>query len=154
MLGGAKIGSQHLSANPAASDARARINDKFQRYENKFASDPRISDGRRETLNRVRVFLLNLIDLGYAPLMVHNWCGALLNNQIDDAMPMDLVDAYWGQPVETQEFVDIMFLTRSALTEPLTAITARLLTRTGLFPGQRPMSRTSESGNLTSGSCR
>jgi len=82
------------------------INDKFQRYENKFASDPRISDGRREPLNRVRVFLLNLIDLGYAPLMVDNWCDALLNDQIDDGMPMDLVDAYWGQPVETQEFVE------------------------------------------------
>jgi hypothetical protein len=101
-----EIGSQHLSANPAASDARARINDKFQRYENKFASDPRISDGRREPLNRARVFLLNLIDLGYAPLMVDNWCDALLNDQIDDGMPMDLVDAYWGQPVETQEFVE------------------------------------------------
>ena len=101
-----EIGSQHLSANPAAFDARARINDKFQRYENKFASDPRISDGRREPLNRARVFLLNLIDLGYAPLMVDNWCDALLNDQIDDGMPMDLVDAYWGQPVETQEFVE------------------------------------------------
>jgi hypothetical protein len=53
-----------------------------------------------------RVFLLNLIDLGYAPLMVDNWCDALLNDQIDDGMPMDLVDAYWGQPVETQEFVE------------------------------------------------
>ena len=101
-----EIGSQHLSANPAGSDARARINDKFQRYENKFASDPRISDGRREPLNRARVFLLNLIDLGYAPLMVDNWCDALLNDQIDDGMPMDLLDAYWGQPVETQEFVE------------------------------------------------
>jgi hypothetical protein len=101
-----EIGSQHLSANPAASDERARINGKFQRYENKFASDRWMSDGRIEPLNRARVFLLNLIDLGYAPLMVDNWCDALLNDQIDDGMPMDLVDAYWGQPVETQEFVE------------------------------------------------
>src|SRR5271166_6393189 len=145
-----EIGSQHLSANPAASDARARINDKFQRYENKFASDLRISDARREPLNRARAFLLNLIDLGYAPLMVDNWCDALLSDQIDDGMPMDLVDAYWGQPVETQEFVEYYV--------PYEVCTYRTADgdyrRTGLFPGQRPMSRTSESGNLTSGSCR
>jgi hypothetical protein len=101
-----KIGSQHLSADPAASEARARINGKFQRYENKFASDPRISDDRRESLNRARVFLFNLIDLGYAPLLVASWCDDLLDDQIDDGMPMNLVDAYWGQPVETQEFVE------------------------------------------------
>jgi hypothetical protein len=101
-----KIDSQHLSVNPAASEARARINEKFQRYENKFASDPRISDDRRERLNRTRVFLLNLIDLGYVPLIIDSWCEDLLNDQIDDGMPMDLVDAYWGQPVDTQEFVE------------------------------------------------
>jgi hypothetical protein len=102
----AEIGSQHLSANPAASEARARINEKFQRSENKFASDPKISDDRRERINRTRLFLVNLIDLGYAPLIVDSWCDDLLNNQIDDGMPMDLVDTYWGQPVETQEFVE------------------------------------------------
>jgi hypothetical protein len=51
-------------------------------------------------------FLLNLIDLGYAPLIVDSWCGDLLDDQIDDGMPMDLVDTYWGQPVATQEFVE------------------------------------------------
>lgn len=101
----AEIGPQHL-ANPAGSEARARINEKFQRYENKFVSDPRISDDRRERLNRARLFSLNLIDLGYAPLLVDNWCDDLLNSQIDDGMPMDLVDAYWGQPVDTQESVE------------------------------------------------
>ena len=101
-----KIGSQHLSANPGASEARARINEKFQRYENMSASDPKISDDRRESLNRTRVFLLNLIGLGYAPLIVDSWCDDLLNDQIDDGMPMGLVDAYWGQPVDTQEFVE------------------------------------------------
>jgi hypothetical protein len=101
-----KNGSQHPSANPAASDVRARINEKFQRYGNEFASDPRIFEDRRESLNRARVSLLNLIDLGYAPLIVDSWCDDLLNDQIDDGMPMDLVDAYWGQPVNTQEFVE------------------------------------------------
>jgi hypothetical protein len=101
-----EIGSQHLSVNPAASEAHATINEKFQRYENQFASHPRISDDRRERLNRARVFLVNLIDLGYAPLIVDSWCDDLLDDQIDDGMPMDLVDAYWGQPVDTQEFVE------------------------------------------------
>jgi hypothetical protein len=101
-----KIMSQHLSANPAASEARARINEKFQRYENNSASNLRISGDRKESLSRARVFLLNLIDLGDAPLMVDSWCDDLLNDQIDDGMPMDLVDAYWGQPVDTQEFVE------------------------------------------------
>jgi len=50
--------------------------------------------------------LLNLIDLGYAPLIVDGWFDDLLNDQIDDGMPMDLVDDYWGQPVDTQEFVE------------------------------------------------
>jgi hypothetical protein len=101
-----EIGSQHLSADPAASEARARVNEKFQRYEDKSASDPLISDDRRERLNRARVFLLNLIDLGYSSLIVDSWCDDLLDDQIDDGMPMDLVDAYWGQPVDTQEFVE------------------------------------------------
>jgi hypothetical protein len=101
-----EIGSQHLSVNPAASEAHATINEKFQRYENKFASHPRLFDDRRERLNRARVFLLNLIDLGYAPLIVDSWFDDLLNDEIDDGMPMDLVDAYWGQPVDTQEFVE------------------------------------------------
>ena len=100
-----EIGSQHLSADPAASEARARVNEKFQQYEDKFASDPLISDDRRERLNRARVFLLNLIDLGYSPFIVDSWCDNLLDDQIDDGMPMDLVDAYWGQPVDMQEFV-------------------------------------------------
>ena len=51
-------------------------------------------------------FLVNLIDLGYAPLIVDSWCDDLLDDQIDDGMPIDLVDAYWGQPVDTQEFVE------------------------------------------------
>src|ERR1700730_5267176 len=101
-----EIGSQHLSADPAASEGRARDNETFQRNDNKFASDPLISDDRRDRLNRTRVFLLNLIDLGYASLIVDSWCDDLLDDQIDDGMPMDLVDAYWGQPVDTQEFVE------------------------------------------------
>jgi hypothetical protein len=97
---------QHVSPNPADSQARASINEKFQRYENRFASDPGMSDERRERLNRTRVFFVNLIDFGYAPLTVDSWCNDLLDNQVDDGMPMDLVDTYWGQPVETQEFVE------------------------------------------------
>jgi hypothetical protein len=101
-----EIGAQHLSPNPADSKARASINEIFQRHENKFASDPRMSDDRRERLNGTRAFFVNLIDLGYAPLTVDSWCDDLLDDRIDDGMPMDLVDTYWGQPVATQEFVE------------------------------------------------
>jgi hypothetical protein len=82
-----------------SQDHGARINEKFQRYGNKFGSEPRIPNGRRERLNRARVFLLNLIDLGYAPLIVDSWFDDLLNDQIDDGMPMDLVDAGIETPV-------------------------------------------------------
>jgi hypothetical protein len=101
-----EFGAQHLSPNPADSRGHASIDEKFQRYENKFASDPRMSDERRERLNRARVFFGSLIDLGYAPLTVDSWCDDLLDDRVDDGMPMDLVDSYWGQPVSTQEFVE------------------------------------------------
>jgi hypothetical protein len=101
-----KFGAQHLSPNPADSKARADINEKFQRYQSRFASGPRMSDDRRERLNRAQVFFGSLIDLGYAPLTVDTWCDDLLDDRVDDGMPMDLVDSYWGQPVATQEFVE------------------------------------------------
>ena len=101
-----EIGVQHLSPKPAPSEDSARINEKFQRYENKFASYPQMSDDRREKLNRTRDFLFNLIGLGYAPFTVDSWCDDLLDDRVDDGMPMDLVDTYWGQPVDTQEFVE------------------------------------------------
>jgi hypothetical protein len=85
-------------------------------------------------------FLLCLIDLGYAPPIVDSWCDDLLNDQIDDEMPMDLVDAYWGQAVSTQEFVEYYVHYEVCTTEPLTAITAKLLTslqEQGCFPGIR-----------------
>lgn len=99
-------GVQHLSPNPAASENDARIDEKFQRYENKFASYPQAYDHRRERLNRTRAFFFNLIGLGYAPFTVDSWCDDLLDDRVDDGMPMDLVDTYWGQPVDTQEFVE------------------------------------------------
>jgi hypothetical protein len=99
-------GVQHLSPNPKASEDDARINNKFQRYENKYASYPGMSDDRRRRLDRTQAFLFNLIGLGYAPFTVDSWCDDLLDDQVDDGMPMDLVDTYWGQPVDTQEFVE------------------------------------------------
>ncbi|HZC35069.1 MAG TPA: hypothetical protein VE242_05620, partial [Chthoniobacterales bacterium] len=61
---------------------------------------------RRDRLDRSRVFLLNLIDLGYAPSLVDSWCDDLFDDQVVDGMPMDLVDLYWGSPVATQDFVE------------------------------------------------
>jgi hypothetical protein len=101
-----EVGVQHVSPNSAASGDDARINEKFQRYENKFASSPQVFDHRRERLDRTRAFLFNLLGLGYAPLTVDSWCDDLLDDRVDDGMPVDLVDSYWGQPVDTQEFVE------------------------------------------------
>ncbi len=101
-----EIGVQHRPPNPTASEGAARINEKFQRYESRFTSYPRMSDDRREKLDRARAFLVNLIDLGYAPLTIDTWCDDLLVDRLDDGMLMDLVDSYWGQPVDTQEFVE------------------------------------------------
>ena len=50
--------------------------------------------------------MLILIDLGYASLIVDICCDNLLDDQIDGGMPMDLVHAYLGQPVDTQEFIE------------------------------------------------
>jgi hypothetical protein len=99
-------GVQHLSSNPAASENDARINEKFQHYENKYGSYPQMSDDRKRKLDRTRDFFFSLIGLGYAPFTIDSWCDDLLDDRVDDGMPMDLVDTYWGQPIDTQEFVE------------------------------------------------
>jgi len=45
-------------------------------------------------------------DLGYEPQPVDTWCDDLLDDEVDPGMPMDLVDLYWGPPVDTQQFVE------------------------------------------------
>jgi hypothetical protein len=35
-----------------------------------------------------------------------SWCDDLLDDEVVDGMPMDLIDLYWGPPVATQEFVE------------------------------------------------
>jgi hypothetical protein len=90
----------------AASETRAKINDKFERYKNKIAVESGMAEQRRDRLDRSRGFLVNLIDLGYAPSLVDSWCDDLLDDEVVDGMPMDLVDLYWGPPVATQDFVE------------------------------------------------
>ena len=93
--------------NPAlASEAGARIDSKFERYKDRAAARSGMDGQRRDRLDRSRAFLVNLIDLGYAPSLVDSWCDDLLDDQIADGMPMDLVDSYWGSPVATQDFVE------------------------------------------------
>jgi hypothetical protein len=93
--------------NPGlTSEARARIDSKFAQYKNKMMDPPGIAEEHRDRLDRSRAFLVNLLDLGYAPSLVDSWCDDLLDDQVATGMPMDLVDLYWGQPVATQEFVD------------------------------------------------
>jgi hypothetical protein len=89
-----------------AAEARAKINNDFERYEQKIAAQPWKLEERRDRLERSRVFLGNLIDLGYEPLLIDTWCDDLLDDEVDTGMPMDLVDLYWGPPVDTQQFVE------------------------------------------------
>lgn len=89
-----------------AAEARAKINNDFERYKQKIAAQPWKLEERRDRLERSRVFLGNLIDLGYEPQLVDTWCDDLLDDEVDPGMPMDLVDLYWGPPVDTQQFVE------------------------------------------------
>ena len=57
-------------------------------------------------LEQSRVFLISLIDFGYALQLLDLWCDDLLNDQVDLGMPIDLIDLYWGQPIATQEYVE------------------------------------------------
>jgi hypothetical protein len=90
----------------AASETRAKIDEKFERYKNKIAIESGMAEQRRDRLDGSRGFLVNLIDLGYAPSLVGSWCDDLLDDEVVDGMAMDLIDLYWGPPVATQEFVE------------------------------------------------
>jgi hypothetical protein len=89
-----------------AAEARARIDSKFEQYKNKIAVHSGTAEQHRERLDRSRAFLISLLDLGYAPSLVDSWCDDLLDDDVANGMPMDLVDRYWGSPVATQEFVE------------------------------------------------
>jgi hypothetical protein len=65
-----------------------------------------MAEQHRDRLDRSRAFLVNLLDVGYAPSLVDSWCDDLLDDEVADGMPMDLVDLYWGPPVSTQDFVE------------------------------------------------
>jgi hypothetical protein len=100
-------GKRSTSLNPAlASNAGARIDSKFERYRERIAARSGMDERRRDRLDRSRAYLVNLIDLGYAPSLVDSWGDDLLNDEVVDGMPMDLVDSYWGSPVATQDFVE------------------------------------------------
>jgi hypothetical protein len=54
----------------AASETRAKIEEKFERYKNKIAIESGMAERSRDRLDQLRGFLVNLIDLGYAPSLV------------------------------------------------------------------------------------
>jgi hypothetical protein len=100
-------GERPKSVNPAVvSQAKARIDGKFERYKNRIAVHSGTVEQYRDKLDRSRAFLVNLLDLGYAPSLVDSWCDDLFDDEVTNGMPMDLVDLYWGPPVATQEFVE------------------------------------------------
>jgi hypothetical protein len=86
------------------SQALANIKQKFQQAENKTSNQPWAWPGRRNRLEQSCVCFIALIDWGYPLSLLDTWCDDLLDDQVDPGMPADLVDAYWGQPVSTQEY--------------------------------------------------
>jgi hypothetical protein len=91
-------------------EAQKRINEKFGEYAKKIVNSSRMSvvekEERQSRLDRCRAFLVNLIYVGYAPAVVDGWSDDLLDEEVVDGMPMDLVDLYWGPPIYTQSFVE------------------------------------------------
>jgi hypothetical protein len=86
------------------SQAVANIKQKFQQAENKVSNQPWTQPNRRNRLEQSCVCFIALIDWGYPLSLLDTWCNDLLDDQVDVGMPVDLVDAYWGQPVSTQEY--------------------------------------------------
>jgi hypothetical protein len=99
-----------LSTNQSTYEAQKRINEKFNEYAKKIVDNSRLSvvgkEERQSRLERCRAFLVNLIYVGYAPALVDSWSDDLLDDEVVDGMPMDLVDLYWGPPIYTQSFVE------------------------------------------------
>jgi hypothetical protein len=98
-----------LSTSQATNEAQNRINERFGEYAKRIADNPRLSFAEKERqsrLDRCRTFLVNLIYVGYAPDLVYSWTDDLLNDEVVDGMPTDLVDLYWGVPIYTQVFVE------------------------------------------------
>jgi hypothetical protein len=86
------------------SQAAGNISQKFQQAENKMASKPWFSPDRRNRLEQSRVYFISLIDWGYPLTLLDTWCDDLLDDQVDVGMPEGLIDAFWGQPVSTQDY--------------------------------------------------
>jgi hypothetical protein len=99
-----------VATSQAKDEARNRINERFGEYAKKLAGGSRFAVAQREErlgqLDRCRAFLVNLIYVGYAPSLVESWSDDLLDDEVVDGMPMDLVDLYWGSPIYTQDFVE------------------------------------------------
>lgn len=98
-----------LSTSQATNEAQNRINERFGEYAKRIADNPGLSFAEKERqsrLDRCRAFLVNLIYVGYAPDLVYSWTDDLLNDEVVDGMPTDLVDLYWGAPIYTQDFVE------------------------------------------------
>ena len=98
------------ATSQAKYEAQNRINERFGEYAKKLAGSWRFSVAekaeRMGRLDRCRAFLVNLIYVGYVPSLVDSWSDDLLDDEVVDGMPMDLVDLYWGPPIYVQDFVE------------------------------------------------
>ncbi|MGA8654907.1 MAG: hypothetical protein WB586_02065 [Chthoniobacterales bacterium] len=96
--------SRGVPTNPLVVEQfRGIINQSFATRDNFIRSgDPmKLAEGKRRQ-ERSHALLIELIDLGYAPWLVAGWCDDLFADQIVPGMPLDLVEAYWGDPLYIQ----------------------------------------------------
>jgi hypothetical protein len=96
--------SQGVPTNPlVANQFRGIINESFATREDFIKSgDPAKLAERKQRHEQSHTLLIELIDLGYTPSLVAGWCDDLFADQIVPGMPLDLVEAYWGDPLYIQ----------------------------------------------------
>lgn len=96
--------SRGVPTNPlVANQFRGIINENFATREDFIKNgDPAKLAERKRRHEQSQALLIELIDLGYTPSLVAGWCDDLFADQIVAGMPLDLVEAYWGDPLYIQ----------------------------------------------------
>jgi hypothetical protein len=96
--------AQGLATNCAVADQyKGIINQSVAvRVSSIQSGDPRKVEESKRRFERCRTALIEFIDLGYSPWLVTGWSYDVFAGQIVPGMPLDLVEAYWGDPLYIQ----------------------------------------------------
>jgi hypothetical protein len=96
--------AQGLATNCAVADQyKGIINQSVAvRFSSIKTGDPRKVEESKRRFERCRTALIEFVDLGYSPWLVTGWSYNVFADQIVPGMPLDLVEAYWGDPLYIQ----------------------------------------------------